>query len=94
MKMRRNKENSARNDEQTVDKSGGTAFNSEVRLSVNSKATRRSSDEAASAPQLIAPQRKSMVWDFKARGEPFLWLFGGGLCVGIAMIIGFIVLIV
>ena len=35
-----------------------------------------------------------MVRDFKARGEPFLWLFGGGLCVGIAMIIGFIVLIV
>ncbi len=35
-----------------------------------------------------------MVWDFKARGEPFLWLFGGGLCVGIAMIIGFVVLIV
>ena len=94
MKMRRNKENSARNDEQTVDKSGGTAFNAEVRLSVNSKATRQSADEAASAPQSMAPQRKSMVWDFKARGEPFLWLFGGGLCVGIAMIIGFIVLIV
>ncbi len=94
MKTRRNKENSSRYDEQTVGKAGETAFNSEVRLSVNSKATRQSTDEAASTPELIAPQRKSMVWDFKARGEPFLWLFGGGLCVGIAMIIGFVVLIV
>ncbi len=94
MKMRRNKENAARDDEQTGGKAAEKDFNAEVRLSVNSKATRRSADEAASAPQLIAPQRKSMVWDFKARGEPFLWLFGGGLCVGIAMIIGFIVLIV
>jgi phosphate transport system permease protein len=94
MKTRRNKEISARDDEQTAGKAGGKDFNSEVRLSVNSKATRQSADEAASAPQLIAPQRKSMVWDFKARGEPFLWLFGGGLCVGIAMIIGFVVLIV
>jgi len=94
MKTRRNKENSARDDEQTPTNAGGTAFNSEVRLNVNSKATRQGTDEAASAPQLITPQRKSMVWDFKARGEPFLWLFGGGLCVGIAMIIGFVVLIV
>jgi phosphate transport system permease protein len=94
MKTRRNKDNSARDDEQTAGKGGGTAFNSEVRLSVNSKATRQSTDEAASDAQSIAPQRKSMVWDFKARGEPFLWLFGGGLCVGIAMIIGFMVLIV
>jgi phosphate transport system permease protein len=94
MKTRRNKENAARDDEQTGSKAAEKDFNAEVRLSVNSKATRQSADEAASAPQLIAPQRKSMVWDFKARGEPFLWLFGGGLCVGIAMIIGFIVLIV
>ncbi|MGO9567437.1 MAG: phosphate ABC transporter permease PstA [Desulfomonilaceae bacterium] len=94
MKTRRYKENPARNDEGTGGKAIGKAFNSEVRLSVNSKATGQGADEAASAPQLIATQRKSMVWDFKARGEPFLWLFGGGLCVGIAMIIGFIVLIV
>lgn len=93
MKTRRNKENSARDDRQTGGKAVGTALNSEVRPSVDSKATRQSTDEDTAA-QLIAPQRKSMVWDFKARGEPFLWLFGGGLCVGIAMIIGFIVLIV
>ncbi len=38
--------------------------------------------------------RKSMVWDFKARGEPFLWGLGGALAIGIIMIIGFVVLIV
>jgi phosphate transport system permease protein len=37
---------------------------------------------------------KSMVWNFKARGEPFLWPFGGALIVGIFMIIGFLILIV
>ena len=37
--------------------------------------------------------RKSMVWDFKSRGEPFLWSFGGALIVGIFMIIGFLILI-
>jgi len=94
MKTRRNKENSARDHQQTGGKEVGTALNSEVRPSVNSKETHQSTDETSSSAQLIAPQRKSMVWDFKARGEPFLWLFGGGLCVGIAMIIGFIVLIV
>ncbi|MDQ7784783.1 MAG: phosphate ABC transporter permease PstA [Desulfomonilaceae bacterium] len=38
--------------------------------------------------------RKSMVWDFKARGEPFLWGLGGALTIGIMMIVGFVVLIV
>jgi hypothetical protein len=70
----------ARDDEQTGGKAAEKDFNAEVRLSVNSKATRQVPDEAASAPQMIAPQRKSMVWDFKAQGELFLWLFGGGLC--------------
>ena len=37
--------------------------------------------------------KKSMVWDFKSRGEPFLWPFGGALVIGIFMIIGFLVLI-
>ncbi len=36
---------------------------------------------------------KSSVWDFKARGEPFLWGLGGCLVVGILMIVGFVVLI-
>ncbi len=38
--------------------------------------------------------KKSMLWDFKARGEPFLWGLGGALAIGIIMIIGFVVLIV
>ncbi len=88
------KPNSAQDAEQTVSEDGEKAFNSEVRLNVNSKAARQGTDETVSAPQSVAARRKSMVRDFKARGEPFLWLFGGGLCVGIAMIIGFIVLIV
>ncbi len=38
--------------------------------------------------------KKSMVWNFKSRGEPFLWPFGGALVIGIFMIIGFLVLII
>jgi phosphate transport system permease protein len=37
--------------------------------------------------------RRSLIWDFKARGEPFLWGFGGALAVGIVMIAAFLVLI-
>jgi phosphate transport system permease protein len=37
--------------------------------------------------------KKSMVWDFKARGEPFLWGLGGALVIGLIMIAGFIGLI-
>ena len=37
--------------------------------------------------------KQSMVWDFKSRGEPFLWTLGGALIVGIFMIVGFVVLI-
>ena len=49
--------------------------------------------DAAKAPGGKTQIRKSMVWDFKARGEPFLWSFGGALIVGIFMIIGFLILI-
>lgn len=37
--------------------------------------------------------KRSLIWDFKARGEPFLWGLGGALALGILMIIGFISLI-
>jgi phosphate transport system permease protein len=37
--------------------------------------------------------RKSMKWDLKARGEPFLWLLGGAQALGILMIVGFVALI-
>lgn len=48
---------------------------------------------AGKAAEEKAQIRKSMVWDFKSRGEPFLWSFGGALIVGILMIIGFLILI-
>ncbi len=38
--------------------------------------------------------RDSSVWDFKARGEPFLWGLGGALVFGLLMIVGFVALIV
>lgn len=38
--------------------------------------------------------KRVMVWDFKARGEPFVWGLGGALVLGILMIFGFIALIV
>ena len=31
--------------------------------------------------------------DFKAKGEPFIWILGGSLVIGLVMIIGFVVLI-
>jgi phosphate transport system permease protein len=48
---------------------------------------------AAKAAEEKTQIRKSMVWDFKSRGEQFLWSFGGALIVGILMIIGFLILI-
>lgn len=44
-------------------------------------------------PQVPPDERTAMVWDFRARGEPFVWGLGGALVIGIVMIIGFIVLI-
>jgi phosphate transport system permease protein len=31
--------------------------------------------------------------DFKAKGEPFIWILGGSLVIGLVMIVGFVVLI-
>ena len=42
----------------------------------------------------VAVSTRSLVWDFKARGEPFMWLLGGGLGLGIFMVIGFVLLFV
>ena len=49
--------------------------------------------DSPKAPEDRAKIKKSMVWNFKSRGEPFLWPFGGALVIGIFMIIGFLVLI-
>ncbi len=39
-------------------------------------------------------RQRSTTWDFKARGEPFVWSLGGALAIGVLMIVGFVSLIV
>ena len=52
------------------------------------------SDKLPPSPEEIMERpRKSMNWDIKARGEPFLWVLGGAQVVGILMIVGFVALI-
>lgn len=38
-------------------------------------------------------RRRSTSWDFRARGEPFVWGLGGALALGILMVVGFIALV-
>ncbi|HMK37263.1 MAG TPA: phosphate ABC transporter permease PstA [Desulfomonilaceae bacterium] len=47
----------------------------------------------AGVPEVPGKRPKSTSWDFKSRGEPFLWGFGGALIIGLLMIVGFVVLI-
>lgn len=47
-----------------------------------------------SAQRTQGRKRKSMNWDVRARGEPFVWGFGGALVIGVIMIVGFLALIV
>lgn len=65
-----------------------TNSDSELRLTV--KMRPENGGTAAAGEQR---SKRTMIWDFKARGEPFLWGLGGALAVGILMIIGFIALI-
>ncbi len=60
---------------------------------IMTNATKRPPTEKQVDDQGPNMPRKSLVWDFKARGEPFLWGFGGALAVGILMIAAFLVLI-
>lgn len=48
--------------------------------------------QVVDGPQL-RPARRKTVWDFSARGEPFLWGFGGALALGIVMIFGFLAIV-
>ncbi|MDQ1239080.1 MAG: phosphate transport system permease protein, partial [Thermodesulfobacteriota bacterium] len=41
-----------------------------------------------------AAKANAMSWDLKARGEPFMWILGGALVLGLLMIIGFTILII
>ena len=61
----------------------------------NKRAPNQQSNEAGFASTKAGDHpRKSMTWDIKARGEPFLWGLGGALVLGILMIVGFVVLII
>lgn len=71
-----------------------TDSDSELRLTVK---MRPEDGEVAPAeednPAEGQRSKRTMIWDFKARGEPFLWGLGGALAIGILMIIGFVALI-
>ncbi len=43
--------------------------------------------------QASTSRQRSTVWDFKARGEPFVWSLGAALAIGVLMIVGFVALI-
>jgi len=62
-------------------------------LSVRIKA-REATENGLEETQVVRGARRSLVWDFKARGEPFVWGLGGALCIGIVMIVGFLILII
>lgn len=51
-----------------------------------------STSQVADEPRARPAKRKN-VWDFSARGEPFLWVFGGALALGIVMIFGFLAIV-
>ncbi len=50
--------------------------------------------DAAKPLTISERSRRGMYSDLSARGEPFLWGFGGALALGMMMVIGFLVLIV
>ncbi len=51
-------------------------------------------DAQSPAAGTDAPKRRrAAVWDFRARGEPFMWGLGGALAIGIIMVIGFLLLV-
>jgi phosphate transport system permease protein len=75
------------------DQRGASADLPKLSLAVRAEADRgNTEDKLFGAPQRSRPRR--MSWDFKSRGEPFLWGLGGALVVGLLMIAGFVVLIV
>lgn len=75
------------------DQSGQPSVTPKLSLTVRSETERVTPDDK-SRPRIQRSRQRSMSWDFKSRGEPFLWGLGGALVVGILMIVGFVVLIV
>jgi len=70
---------------------------SDIRIEVNRTSESSDVDSRVAQTQVRAntpAKGNSMKWDVRARGEPFLWGFGGALVVGIVMVLGFLVLVV
>ncbi len=49
--------------------------------------------EDARGKSRSAFKKDTTIWDFKSRGEPFVWGLGAALAIGIIMIVGFLALI-
>jgi phosphate transport system permease protein len=49
--------------------------------------------ESMATKRIARPQAAARVTDLNARGEPFLWMLGGSLALGIVMIIGFLLMV-
>jgi len=70
-----------------------SALEAKTQAASSSNDNENNSGTTPSPPEGLSAGR-SMNWDFKARGEPFVWALGGTLCVGMLMIAGFIALII
>lgn len=70
---------------------------SDIRIEMN-RTTETSEDDSRLAEKLVRKNAlgrgRSMNWDVRARGEPFVWGFGGALVIGVMMVLGFLALIV
>jgi phosphate transport system permease protein len=64
-----------------------------LRLSIEPKNSAMVSDTPDQGMEKASTRKTSLFWDFKARGEPFLWGLGGALVIGLLMIAGFVALI-
>jgi phosphate transport system permease protein len=49
--------------------------------------------ESIATKTMSRPQAAARVTDLSARGEPFLWMLGGALALGIVMITGFLLMV-
>ena len=49
--------------------------------------------DSARQPQATTRASTRRITDLRARGEPFTWMLGGALALGIVMIIGFLALV-
>jgi len=70
---------------------------SDIRIEVNRNSANSDADSQVARTHVRAngaAKGRSMNWDVRARGEPFIWGFGGALVIGVVMVLGFLVLVV